>query len=317
MDNFLSFLRGKTVLVTGATGFIGTHLVKYLCANPDLHLVLVSRKPQPYNEDGVTWVNSSLEELTPEHWKARGLKKIDLVFHLGAFIPKSSDTINSIEPIYQDNLIGTRNLLNSVSPLLPERIVFASTIDVYAPLAEGLVLTESSPLQPGSLYGASKLFCEQLVKTYAQQQGCGYTILRYGHIFGSGEEAYRKLIPQTIQRLLQGEAPVLYGDGSAERDFLYVEDAVTATVRAAASPIQNLGPVNIVRGSSSPIRNIVELLIKYTNFSGSIQYLADQSSGHSLRFDNHKMRETLGEWKLITLEDGLKREVDYFKELSQ
>ena len=123
---------GKTVLVTGATGFIGTHLVKYLCANPDLHLVLVSRKPQPYNEDGVIWVNSSLEELTPEHWKARGLKKIDLVFHLGAFTPKSSDAINSIEPIYQDNLIGTRNLLNSLSPLLPERIVFASTLDVYA-----------------------------------------------------------------------------------------------------------------------------------------------------------------------------------------
>jgi len=311
----LNSLEGKTILVTGATGFIGTHLVRRLHENSGIHLVLLSRKRTGESLGGITWVTAALDELTPETWQAAKVEQIDVVFHLGAFIPKSSETSNCVEAVYKDNLLGTRGLLESL-PSEPERIVFSSTIDVYAPLLEGATLTESSPVGSASLYGASKLFCEQLIRTYARQHGCGYAILRYGHIFGPGEEAYKKLIPQTIRQLMRSEAPVLYGDGSAERDFLYVEDAVEATLRAATSDLQELGPVNIVRGESSPIRKIVETLIQLTEFTGGIQYLADKPVGYSLRFDNKKLGELLGKWNLVSLEDGLRQEVEYFRSLS-
>jgi GDP-L-fucose synthase len=96
-----------------------------------------------------------------------------------------------------------------------------------------------------------------------------------------------------------------------------VEDAVEATLRAATSKIQELGPVNIVRGGSISIRSITETLIQLTGFSGSIQYLADKPKGQSWRFDSIKMQELLGKWKLISLEEGLKEEVNYFRSYSQ
>jgi UDP-glucose 4-epimerase len=116
---------------------------------------------------------------------------------------------------------------------------------------------------------------------YAHNHGCHYAILRYGHIFGPGEEAYEKLIPRTIRQLMQGEPPVLYGDGSAERDFLYMDDAVEATLQAAIFNVRELDPVNIVRGESSPVFKIVEMLTAITKFQGNIRYMTDKLGGTS------------------------------------
>lgn len=304
-------LSGKTVLVTGATGFIGRHLTARLRQITGINLALLSRQAISGGR-GVTWVSSAFDQLSKDTWLTAGLEQFDLVLHLGAFIPKTGDAADRIEDVYRDNLVGTRLLLESF-PLPPKRVVLASSIDVYAPAPSALPLSEASPLGPASLYGASKLFCEQLIRTFARQHACEYAILRYGHIFGPGEDAYRKLIPQTIRQLMNGEVPVIFGDGSAERDFLYVEDAVEATLRAAVSPISELSPVNVVRGASSSIRSVVESLVRITGHAAHIQYRADKFAGNSLRFDNSQMRKTLGDWSLVSLDDGLEREVQHMR----
>lgn len=111
-----------------------------------------------------------------------------------------------------------------------------------------------------------------------------------------------------IRELLAGKAPKVYGSGKAERDFLYVGDAVQATIRAALAD-RNIDPINIVRGQSSPIRKIVELLIDIIDCSLPINYLTDKPDGHSLRFDNSLMRKVLGDWSLVSLANGLAEEV--------
>lgn len=303
-------LSGRTVLVTGATGFLGRRLLARLRAITDVRRVALTRSEPPANDDNVTWIRTSLEEIDAETWKRADLARIDTVFHLGAFTPKSADEVNRIDAIYRDNLIGLRALLESL-PDGVKSFVFASTLDVYAPTAEGVSLDEESLTAPAGLYGASKLFGETLVRIEAKRRGFTCAVLRYGHLFGPGEEAYRKLIPQTIRQLRRGDLPTLHGDGGALRDFLYVDDAVEATVRAAA--LGDLtGPLNIVRGESRPIREIVEILVGLTGFDGGIKFLTDRDPGRSLRFDAGRMRAALGSWPLVSLEDGLREEADAF-----
>ncbi len=303
----------KTLVITGASGFIGQHLVKRLRTVADANLVLVSRKPIPIGDSSeFIQLNKPFHELTSAFWKEIGVDTIDVLFHLGAFIPKTIESANRIHDIYECNLLGTRCLLESL-PDRPKRIVFASTIDVYGFPTQGEILDEQSPIRSESLYGASKFFCEKLIQLYCRQNKCEFSILRYGSIFGPGEEAYGKLIPFVIKDLLQEKTPVLFGDGSAERDYLFVDDVVEATLRAAFSSIRELGPLNIVSGKSYPLRQVVETLIQLTGFSRPIQYRHEKQNGHSIRFNNQKMLQLLGKWDFVSLEKGLQQEVEYFR----
>lgn len=308
-------LRGKTVLVTGGTGFIGARLVARLRSAGDVRLVLLSRRPPAESRPGETWVAAPLDRLTRETWRAAGVERFDVVFHLAAYIPRNVEAADRIAEVYRDNLLGTRALLESL-PIPPGRIVFASTIDVYAPPGADAVLNEDSPLGPRSLYGASKVFCEQVVRTHARSNGCGFAILRYGHVFGPGEQSFERLIPETIRRLLRGEPPVVYGDGSVERDFLHVEDVVEATLRAAVADVREIDRLNVVRGVSRPVREIVEMLMEITGFPGAARFLPDRRSGCSWRFDNRRLFSVLGRWPLVPMEDGLREEVADFGRMS-
>ena len=310
----MSGSRCQTILLTGATGFIGRHLLDRLRRLPSTRLILLTRNPPSDRREGETWVTVGLDRLTSKTWQDEGVEKIDFVFHFGAFTPKTSSSGDMLDDIYQSNLLGTRALLESLRDIA-QKIIFASTLDVYAQPPDGHVLTERSPLSPPTLYGASKLFCEHLVQAFARQHGCGYAILRYGHIYGPGEEAYSKLIPVAIQAFLRNESPIVYGDGSVLRDFLYVEDVVEATLRAATAGIEKIEPVNIVSGSSMRIREIVEILAKLCEYTGQITYLLDKPVGRSLRFCSNRMVELLGSWEMVPLLEGLRHEVVYFKGL--
>lgn len=309
----LDAFQGKTILVTGATGFIGSHLTDRLKQVRDVRLVLLTRQTNPAKLDSTTWVQSDCQSLSPKTWSSRGITRFDYVFHLAAETPKVAAVPGTTDS-YNTNLTGTVALLESL-PEPPKRFVFASTLDVYAPVTSNESINEASPIGPKGPYGISKVACEEAVANYSQSHGLDCVTLRYGHIYGPGEGAYLKLIPQAIRQFLQGQSPDVYGDGSAERDYLYVADLVEASLRAAiCDPTSR--PINLVRGQSVPIRSIVETLAKLTNFAGTIRYLADKPSGNSLRFDNQRMRELLGEWTATPLEIGLQREVEYFRTLS-
>ena len=310
----MNSLSGKTIFLTGATGFIGSHLATRLKRVAGIKLVLLARKPAPINDPSITSITSALEQLTRQTWADQRIDRVDIIFHLGALTPKCPSEGDNADAVYRDNLIGTRALLESL-PNTPEKIVFSSTLDVYAPPVEAGILTEESLIDPPSLYGASKYFCEHLIKAYSRRHDCGYAILRYGHIYGAGEGAYTKLIPQAIKTLLKNESPVLYGDGSVQRDFMFVGDAVEATIRAGTSAHQKIEAINVVSGQSRPVREFVEMLSVIVGFSGGITYLLDKKGGHSLKFSNNRMFDMLGRWELFPLEEGLRREVSYFRTL--
>ncbi len=303
-------LSGRTVLVTGANGFIGRHLTARL-ARAGARVYALVRRPETALPEGVTPIVADLATIRPGVWAAQGLAHCDTVFHLAAFTPKNAGEAAHRAANLTANISGTHNLLESLPPV--QRFIFASTLDVYAPLADGEILDEAAPVRPATLYGSAKLYAEDLVRSWAQETGVGWAILRYGHIFGPGEEAYRKLIPQTILRLQRGESPVIYGDKNALRDFLDVRDAVEATLRAAHSTLPQLGPVNIVRGESVTIEAVVRLLARLAGFVGPLEYLPSGTPSRSFRFDNSLMNKLLGGWEKIPLAAGLEWESEYMR----
>lgn len=304
-------LEGKVILVTGAQGFIGAHLVARLSKIAGGKLLLLSRQARQSTQQNVVWLKGGLGKLTSEYWRSYGISHIDYVFHLGAFTPKKLSEANRINQVIEDNILGTRALLESL-PGKIEKLIFSSTLDVYAQSENGEILTESSKVDPSALYGASKLFCESLISVWAKESGCKYAILRYGHIYGPGEEQYGKLIPIVIRNLLANQAPVIYGDGSALRDYLYVGDAVEATLRAALAE-GNVGPLNVVRGESVSLKEVVQLLVRLVGNNKETEFLLDKPNGNSLRFDNSLMTKSLGSWSKTSLEEGLASEVDAFR----
>ena len=283
----MNSLSNKTILVTGSSGFVGSKLVSRL-----IH-------------DGANVI------CLPRNQELKCDDKIDILFHLGAFTPKTPKMANSIDDIYRSNIMATHSLLQSL-PNIPERIVFSSTLDVYA-ISDNDATTEMSKVDPPSLYGSSKLFCEKLITTFAMQNNCKYSILRYGNIYGPGEAAYAKLIPQTIRAILSNISPNIHGNPNALRDFVYIDDVIEATIRSVTHVTDSIEPLNIVSGTSYSVEFFVRKIIEIFNSTISINYTDQDILGISRSFNNSRMLDLLGKWNQIAINDGLQKEIEYFK----
>jgi UDP-glucose 4-epimerase len=305
----VSLLRDKCVVVTGASGFIGGSFAGRLAREGAKRIVRIARTLEP----GTDTIAVALEALERDVWRRHGIEAVDVLVHLGGFIPKSPGSGMSADANVRSNIVGTQRLLESL-PNAPAKIVFASSVDVYARTDERI--TETSRVDPASLYGASKLFVEKYIELYAAANAIDATILRLGHIYGPGERAYEKLIPNAIRALLSGRAPAVTGDGSTLRDYLYVTDAAEAIVRAAERAGDSLGPINVVSGRSVSVRDIVLELAKLTGFTAPIRFEGAKPGGASLRFDDARLQETLGAVASVPLSDGLRAEIDYFGALA-
>jgi UDP-glucose 4-epimerase len=307
----LKALEHKTILITGANGFIGRHLVARLSKIVGVKLLLLSRELQLSSKINAIWFCGNLSQLSAEYWAGFNISQIDYVFHLGGFIPKKSSDANTIQNAVDDNILGTQKLLQSLPGKLI-KIIFSSTVDVYSASQGETPLSENSETIPATLYGSSKLFCEKLIAIWAREHDCSYAILRYGHIYGPGEEKYAKLIPIIIRNLLANQPPSIQGDGSSLRDYLYVADAIEATIRASILE-KSIGPVNIVKGSSKTLKEIVSTLQCILQSDQQINFMLNLPNGNSLRFDNTLMVNLLGNWEKSSLMQGLTAEVKAFK----
>ena len=232
------FWRNRRVFVTGATGLVGSWLVKDLLA-AEAKVIALVRNPASANgfyrlpeASRVTVVCGTVEDYASLE-KALGEHAVDTVFHLAAQ-PIVSVAHRQPWPTFEANIRGTYNLLEAcrVQAQSVQRVVLASSYNAYGQ-QEQLPYTEEMPLRGQHPYEVSSSCASLLAKTYHHTFGLPVAILRCGNIFGGGDLNWSRLVPYTIRCCLNRERPVVRSDGLSVRDYIYVQDVSRCYLKTA------------------------------------------------------------------------------------
>lgn len=301
-----------SILVTGTTGFIGSRVLQELLKRykrQDI-VIMSSRNLEPEDIAETRFLCAEGYVVAPDDL-VNNYPDIDIIIHIGAFIPKSGTEADNIE-LSTGNIRNTESLLIAADKLSDlKKIIFTSTIDAYA--ATDDVLTEMTPTVPQTMYGWSKLYCEQMVKAFCASKGISHGILRLGHVYGEGEEKYRKVMPVMIKAAINQEEIKIYGDGEALRTFIYIDDVAKAIVRAI--DFGDLDIINVVGNETVSINRLAEFIVELAGTEVKVVHIPSGIPNRNLVFDNGRLRGTLLD-ALTPLKDGLEREINYMKKMA-
>ena len=288
------------ILLTGASGFIGKHLLKKLVnSNKKEKVVAFTSKPlnnfehllhYNYNFDSNYFIDNNLENITT-------------LIHAGSFIPKSKEFVNDIIGSYS-NIHSTTKLLSSDLPNL-KKIIFISTVDVYG---YDKVVTENTATDPVSMYGISKLYCEKLISTFCEREKIIFQILRIGHVYGPGEENFNKIIPSMLKKVINGENLIQYGDGEDIRSFIFISDVVNSIIKSIELN-KSFYPINIVSNEKVKIKNLLKMMISLSKKDIIVKKISNNEESRNLVFNNDKMIRFLTK-PTVKLIDGLSIELN-------
>jgi len=293
-------------LVTGGSGFIGSHVVDKLRERGMTARVFDMVYPTFRND--IEFYHGSILDLESVRM---ALNNVDAVFHLAA-IADVKDVYE--EPYYSEaiNVRGTMNVLEAMRRTGVKRLIYGSTIWVYGDIIAEVV-DETTPLRPPShLYTATKLASEYYCQAYAKLYDLEVTILRYGIPYGPRARA-GAVIPTFVEKALRGEPLTITGDGSQYRRFIYVEDLAEGNALAlkpiARNKIYNLDGKERVR-----IHRIVETIQKILG-NVEIQYVPPRPGDFSGKeVSSRKALEELGWEPKVSFEEGLRRYIKWYKE---
>jgi len=273
-----------TILITGTSGFIGGRLLPRLV--------------ERFGKDGVAALSSrpiadgrSLR-YAPDTFDvaAADVPRLDAVETLilaGAFTPKSGAEANHVA-LSGGNIRSTEAILSHAWPSL-RRIVYLSTLDVYAPAPN---LSERSATEPETLYGWSKLYGEKVVSAFAKQRGIEATVLRIGHVYGPGEEKYAKFLPRAVQNVVNGDPVELWGTGEDLRSLIYIDDVVAAVIKSLE--VEGLpGVINVVGGHPRSLKAILAALEQACGHPIEIRQMPSTAPRKDFVFDTELLRAHL------------------------
>lgn len=290
------------ILITGTSGFIGVHALRELYDNKS-EIIILSSTMRECKEKVIYALDYIFDD---DYLRKSGCDDVETIIHLGAFTPKSSRDVNDITGAYS-NIRSTERLLSSKLPKL-KRIIYISTLDVYGDV-EG-VISENTLPHPYTMYGWSKLYCEEMVKSYCEINDIVYCILRLGHVCGEGEEKYKKVLPIMIQSAITNRDLVIYGSGEVYRNFIYVKDV--AKIIAKSVTVCKSDIINVVGDENITINRIAERVIQLSDSKSRILHQEYNGVDRSLRFENTKLRK-LFPIELTSFDNALRHEIHYMK----
>jgi dTDP-glucose 4,6-dehydratase len=315
----------RTILVTGAAGFIGSNFVRMLVGRrEDVRLVVLDKLTYAGNlanisdlidDNRVVFVRGDIcdAELVRGLWDRYGIREI---VHFAAESHVDRSILDS-GPFIQTNVIGTQVLLDAARVKGVDRFLNVSTDEVYGSLPEDrpeIKFTEETPLQPNSPYSASKAGADCLVRAYFHTFHLPVLITRCSNNYGPYHFP-EKMIPLFVTNLLEGKKVPLYGDGMNVRDWLYVEDHCDAiwTVlnKGKAGEVYNIGGRNELTN-----RRVTEIILEALGKTRdeSVQYVKDRP-GHDRRYaiDAGKIQRELGWTPKHRFEQAIRSTIEWYR----
>ncbi len=303
------------VFVTGGAGFIGSHVTRQLINNG--HEVVIyddlSRGLKKLIDPRATFVQGSISQ---KQKLMNALESVAVVIHMAAFIivPES---VEKPDLYWENNVVGTKILLEAMREAKVKKMIFSSSATVYGD-PKKLPLTEDSSVQEAkNPYGRTKIEMEKLIRVEHETNNLNAVLLRYFNPYGPNElhDPETHAIPNFIKSALDKKPIPLYWKGDQVRDFIYVEDLANAHV--ASMDLDGFQVFNVGTGKGTRVIDVVEKIFDLIGYKVPIDDLGARTGDvGSLYTSAKKIEGDLG-WKAETsLEDGLKRTIEFFKSLA-
>jgi CDP-glucose 4,6-dehydratase len=318
------FWSDRRVLVTGATGIVGSWLTKDLL-DVGAYVVAVVRNIDPQSEfyrsgdyRRVSVVSGRVEDF----WvleQAINEHEIDTVFHLAAQ-PLVEVAHRFPLQTFEANVRGTYNVLEScrIHDQLVKRVVVASSDKAYGEQSV-LPYVEDMPLEGRHPYEVSKSCTDLIAKSYFCTYGLPVAIARCGNVYGGGDLNWSRIVPETIRAFLSGKRPVIRSDGTFVRDYIYVKDISRAYLRLAEcleNPRVQGEAFNFSLGRPATVLDLVAIiqkLMKTENLEADVRNTA-KGEIRSQYLDAQKARSILGWEPQFSLEEGLIETIDWYRD---
>lgn len=305
-------LDGSKVLVIGGAGFVGSHLVDQLTAEPVKQIVvldnLVRGKARSIQDRRVSLIDGSV---TNTELLKKLMSDTDYVFHLAALW--LHECVNQPRDAVEVNIVGTYNVVEAAHEAGVKKLVFSSSASVYG---EALFspITEDHPFNNLTMYGATKIAGEQFLRTFHHQHGMDFVGLRYMNVYGPRMDykgTYVSVIMKVLDRIHAGQPPIIFGDGTQSYDFVHVDDVARANILAAKSSSTDEF-INVGMGVETTINELVLTLLDLTGSDLKPEHHPGGQTFVSHRVGSTEKAERLLDFRAqVSLKQGLTSVVEW------
>ncbi len=310
----------KRILITGGAGLIGSHIAELLIDEQPREIIVLDNFVRGRRENLAEAIKRSPIRIVDADIRDRAevaaaMSGVDIVFHQAAIrITQCAEDPRLALEVLVD---GTFNVLEAAVQAGVSKVVAASSASVLG-LAETFPTSETHhPYNNRTIYGASKAFNEGLLRSFAEMSGLRYVALRYFNVYGPRMDvhgAYTEVFIRWMERIANGQAPLIFGDGSQTMDFVHVHDIARANLLAAKSDVTD-EVFNVASGSETSLKELAEALLRIMGSPLSPEHAAERKVNPVPRrlADTRKAKEMLGFEARVTLEDGLRGLVDWWR----
>jgi GDP-L-fucose synthase len=304
-----NFWEGKRVLVTGGAGFIGSHVVQRLV------------ETRGVSQDNIRVPRSAECDLRTFENARQAVQDVDIVLHLAADVGGLGYSSTHAAQQYYNCALIDLQVVEAARQEGVSRFIGVSSSTAYpavarSPLREE-ILFAGKPRDTHLGYGAAKRNIVVIAQVYHRQYDMDMAVVVANNVYGPGDNfdpQSSHVIPALIRKALEDPQLTIWGDGTPVRDFLYVEDLAEA-ILLAAEKLPAPTYVNIGSGQATSIRELVHAITELTKFEGEIHFDATKPKGEPRRTVSiEKAQELLGFEPRFSLEDGLRRTIDWYRE---
>ena len=295
------------ILVTGAAGFIGSHLCNRIAGESSNQVIGIDNlRSGRWNRlaDETIKIQKDLNDYSLEEFVDL-LEGVDVLFHLAA--EKYNSSKSTPERLIATNISTTERLFRAASIARVKRTVFTSSLYAYGSMGP-IVMDELDVPAPNTLYGVSKLAGEGFLRSIDKELGLSWNVARLFFIYGPfqfAEGGYRSVIVTNFQRVIHKEAPLIFGDGEQSLDYVYIDDCIDALLKLAYSQIDR-EVVNVASGDPVSINRLTNEMLVTSKIGQKVLYTDPDWTHGSKRFGSPSKIERLFGWRATsTLSFGL------------